>query len=222
MTRLRFSTLLLLLASAAGCAHSIAVTGDPQVILPEKTPGDVESTTAEPAADNSTKFPRVVLSTIHTKWCNKFVGDAFPAIQLPRLDQGQSAEISSFQGSQATIVVFWTQDRWMSQMALEDLQQELASSYDPAEVSIVGIAVKVAKREVQQIVANTQAEFPHLLDNEGKALAEVGSVAMPRIYVLDPSGKIVWFDIEYSESTRRELLQTVATLAGQNSTDAAN
>jgi hypothetical protein len=43
-------------------------------------------------------------------------------------------------------------------------------------------------------------------------LADVGSVALPRLYVLDPAGKIVWFDIEYSESTRRELEQTLSVL----------
>jgi hypothetical protein len=31
--------------------------------------------------------------------------------------------------------------------------------------------------------------------------------------VLDPSGKIVWFDIEYSMATRRELHQALRTLA---------
>ena len=49
---------------------------------------------------------------------------------------------------------------------------------------------------------------------DGAALAQIGSVALPRLYVLDPTGNIVWFDIEYSESTRRELAQTLRVLTG--------
>ena len=38
---------------------------------------------------------------------------------------------------------------------------------------------------------------------------------LPRIYVLDAQRRIAWFDIEYSEATRRELQQTLAALAGE-------
>ena len=69
-------------------------------------------------------------------------------------------------------------------------------------------------RAAQRFLKQTKATFPQLLDTNGKALAQVGSVALPRLYVLDPAGKIVWFDIEYSESTRRELAQTLTVLTG--------
>ena len=36
--------------------------------------------------------------------------------------------------------------------------------------------------------------FPNLLDADGKAFAQVGSEKLPRTFVLDPSGKILWFD----------------------------
>ena len=49
-----------------------------------------------------------------------------------------------------------------------------------------------------------------LVDAKGKAFAQVGSRHLPRTFVLDPSGKIVWFDIEYSLATRRELQQALA------------
>jgi len=62
--------------------------------------------------------------------------------------------------------------------------------------------------------ATRRTSFAQLLDTSGSALAQVGSVALPRLYVLDPAGQIVWFDIEYSESTRRELSQTLGVLTG--------
>jgi hypothetical protein len=39
---------------------------------------------------------------------------------------------------------------------------------------------------------------------------------MPRVYVIDGNHRIAWFDIEFSEATRRELRQTLATLAASN------
>ena len=42
-----------------------------------------------------------------------------------------------------------------------------------------------------------------------------GMVRMPRVYVLDADGKIVWFDIEYSQSTQRELKQAIEALTGK-------
>ena len=43
-------------------------------------------------------------------------------------------------------------------------------------------------------------------------LAPLGEGRWPRVYVLDAEGKIVWFDIEYSVSTRRELRAAVESL----------
>ena len=61
------------------------------------------------------------------------------------------------------------------------------------------------------------ANFPTLLDADGKAFAQIGSEKMPRTFLLDPQGKILWFDIEYSLSTRRELHQALRSVTGEPS-----
>jgi len=53
-----------------------------------------------------------------------------------------------------------------------------------------------------------------LLDADGSAMAKVGLEKLPRTYLLDAQGKILWFDIEYSRSTRRELLEAVRFVLG--------
>jgi peroxiredoxin len=156
-------------------------------------------------------IPEVFLSTLHAKWCISKVGDSFPATELPSLG-GASARLSALYGKQATVVLFWTNDRWMSRMALEDLVHGVANDYEPQQVAVVGIAVGQSTGAARKQLSEPNAEFPQLLDGDGSALDEVGSVALPRLYVLDPAGKIVWFDIEYSESTRRELERTLVVL----------
>lgn len=106
-------------------------------------------------------------------------------------------------------------------MAMQDLVHFVVGEYDSQKVAVVGIAVRQPVGAVQRLLNQTKATFPQLLDTNGEALAQVGSVALPRLYVLDPAGNIVWFDIEYSESTRRELAQTLGVLTATASTTIA-
>ena len=109
-------------------------------------------------------------------------------------------------------MLIWQPDRWMARTALVDLQRDVLSKYNTAQVAVVGVAVHQSADQLRETLQATGASFPHLHDSDGEILVAVGSTALPRIYVLDPSGEIVWFDIEYSESSRRELDQTLATL----------
>jgi peroxiredoxin len=150
--------------------------------------------------------PAVLLSAAHSKLCKVNVGDAFPAFELPKLDGG-SASLESLLGAKATVVVFWTNDRWMSKTALQDLAQVTGDG-----VSIVGVTVGVKGDVAEKLVADSGAKVPQLLDEQGTAFDQVGTGALPRLYVLDGDRRIAWFDIEYSEATRRELKQTLAAL----------
>lgn len=156
-------------------------------------------------------IPPVMLSAGHAKLCTVQVGDAFPVVTLPRLGGGPT-ELASLRGKQATVVLFWRPDRWMARTALIDMQRDIAVKFPADQVAVVGIAVRQPAGSVQAALNTAQAAFPQLIDTEGKAFAAVGIRSLPRIFVLDPTGKIVWFDIEYSEGTRRELGQTLSVL----------
>lgn len=214
MTRSRLALLLLLAALTVGCETSSAVPNSPKPapaaeVAPRVTALKVVA--PEPSEPAEPTIPPVCLSTLHAKWCVSKVSDPFPAIELPRLG-GPRTKLATLYGKQATVVLFWTGDRWMSRMALEDLVHEVATVYEPKQVAVAGIAVGQSTNAARRRLSEANAEFPQLLDADGSALAEVGSVALPRIYVLDSAGKIVWFDIEYSESTRRELEQSLGVL----------
>ena len=73
----------------------------------------------------------------------------------------------------------------------------------------------------QAALEKAGANFPNLLDADGKAFAQVGSERLPRTYLLDPQGKILWFDIEYSLATRRELHQALRAVDWRNRNDVA-
>lgn len=221
---------------ASGCTQPAASSSAPTIVT-SAAAAEVSGTAAEPAAGDvapaevaalsaakgvrastrekreaakpvvgeyGAEVPPVLLSSGHAKLCKVNVGDEFPAIQLPALSGG-SAEFAY--GPKATVVVFWTTDRWMSGTALRDLA---ASS--PDGVSIVGVAVGAKPDAAQKLIAETGAKFTQLADADGAAFAQVGQGALPRLYVLDPQHHVAWFDIEYSEATRRELQQAIAAL----------
>ena len=140
-----------------------------------------------------------------------WLGDAFPAILLPRLD-GLDAALAKLQGKQATVVILWGRDYWMTRAALSDLAKDVPRLFENKPVALVGVAVGHTPATANPVLAATGAKFPQLLDAEGQAVAKVTAAVLPQIYVLDGTGKVAWFDIEYSESTRRELQQTLEAL----------
>ncbi len=96
-------------------------------------------------------------------------------------------------------------------MALGDLSA-IAGKHETKAVSVLGVAIGQTAEDVQARLSDAKATFPQLLDSQGTAFDLVGKVALPQIFVLDGQRKIVWFDIEYSQSTYRELLKTLDVL----------
>ncbi len=160
-------------------------------------------------------IPRVWLSDGHSKQCKVGVGESFPVVKLPNLE-GAVTDLASLRGKKATVVLFWHPDRWMARTALVDMQRDLVSKFDPEQLAVVGIAVHQQANTLPDFLREVHADFPQLVDTSGEALSKVGTFALPRLYVLDSEGTIVWFDIEYSEATRRELQQVLGVLLTDN------
>jgi peroxiredoxin len=172
--------------------------------------GPVERTAAKPVtATYSANVPPVLLASEHASLCKVNVGDAFPAIALPKVGGGD-AKVADLAGKKATVVLFWAPDRWMAEGALADLAIE-AAAFGGKGAGFVGIVEGPADGKADELIKSAGG-LTQLTDANGAALGQVGASALPRIYVLDSAGKIAWFDIEYSEATRRELRQTLAEL----------
>jgi len=92
------------------------------------------------------------------------------------------------------------------------VRADIGEPFQNQGVSVVGVTVDESAKDAEATVKKSGANFPNLHDADGKAFALVGSGRFPRTYVLDPTGKIVWFDIEYSLATRRELHQALEAI----------
>ncbi len=64
--------------------------------------------------------------------------------------------------------------------------------------------------------AVSKLPFPCLSDGKGQFLGRVcKDNKVPRVYLLDAKGKILWFDVEYSRATREDLVQGVRVALGE-------
>ena len=193
------------------------------VVSPAKTAA--EPVAVEPAPVQQVKFeeainpattgpaivPPVLMTTRHKALCRVFVGDTLPEIELPKV-LGGTAKLSALYGKAATVVVFWKGNRQMALDELADLGPDIVQQFGSRGVEVVAIAVGESAGDARSIVQKSAANYPQLVDADGKAFAKVGSVKLPRTFVLDASGKIVYFDLEYSLATRRELQQAVLAM----------
>jgi hypothetical protein len=158
------------------------------------------------------KMPKVQFSKREQSLCKVYVSDTMPAIELQKVGGGGNAKLASLLGKKATVVVFWKGDRRMTNELLADIAADVIEPFGRAGVEVVGIAVNESADTASEALTKAGTNFTNLLDEDGKAFSQVGSERLPRIYVLDPAGKIVWFDIEYSHATRRELRDALRTL----------
>jgi peroxiredoxin len=187
-------------------AQPVAETPAPAKVAPVEQAAfaeEAEAVAAEPAT-----VPPVLLSHQHAALCRVKVGDTLPEIELPKV-LGGNAKLSAMYGKAATVVVFWKADRQMALDELADLGPDVVQKFGTRGVDVVGIAVNEPATDARATIEKTAAEFPQLLDADGKAFDKVGSKKLPRTFVLDADGKIVWFDLEYSLATRRELQQAL-------------
>lgn len=144
--------------------------------------------------------------------CKVRVGDKLPAIELPQADGGGNANLGDLFGKRATVVVFWKGDRRMAREQLADLGPDVIEPFGKEGVSVVGVAVQESPETTNQALSAAKAKFTNLVDADGNAFKQVGRDNLPRTFVLDSEGKVVWFDIAYSLATRRELNSTLRAL----------
>lgn len=190
----------------AGGQASEAIAKQPSGTLQRHT---VRKVAGRPGPEG---IPPVLLTAGHQKLCKIGVGQSFPAVTLPRWGGRAKASLTSLYGKRATVLLFWRPDRWMARAALADVERDVFQRFAAEQVAVVGIAVRQSADAVRRALDGAKATFPQLLDTQGQAADLVGSVPLPRLYVLDAQGGILWFDIEYSEGTRRELQKTLAAV----------
>lgn len=215
----------LLIVLCTGCPNGdepAPVEPPPQAKSPEESsekPEVAEKVEKPEPPPPPPTVPEVHLTDALRETCLVSVGDAMPTAELAGLN-GDARPLGELFGEKLTVILFWNRgDSLYSQMAatstLEDLQKDVAEPYGEKGVAVVGVNVGDPPEEAKQHVEEAGAAFPNLSDPDGDFFAKVATANLPRVYLLDAEGKIIWFDLEYSQITRRNLLQAIQVELGE-------
>ena len=153
-------------------------------------------------------IPQVGLSAELLATCVVKVGDSMPDGELPDPD-GKLQSLASLRGKKLTVLFFWTADNPYSLGEVEDLNDDVARAYADRGVKVIGVDHGDIPEKVRQKVKELAVVFPVLMDPKSEYFGKVAREKILRTYLLDADGRILWFDVEYSRSTRRDLLQAI-------------
>jgi peroxiredoxin len=164
-------------------------------------PGDFEA---------ASEMPKMEFSDAHDRSNLLKPGNPMPDFELADLN-GKQQKLSDLHGEKLTVVFFWTAegDRGRAGEQMEDLQIDFADQYGEHGVAIVGINQKQSAEEIKAVIEPAQVTFVTLLDESGGALSQIAADFLPRTYLLDAEGNVVWLDIGYSRDTKRGLDQAI-------------
>lgn len=181
-------------------------------------PVEVEPTPPEEPPPPAT-IPEVHLTEALQATCLVDVGDAMPDGELTD-PSGQKQSLADLRGKKLTLVVFWTRgstefSAMAAEMRLEDLQKDVYEPYADKGVQVIAVNEGDEAGVVQKMAAEAGANYPVLLDPDGALFAEVATERLPRPYLLDAEGKILWFDLEFSPITRDKLMQAISVALGE-------
>lgn len=185
-----------------------------------ETPAEsAEKPAPEPVAEEPPPLtmPDVSMTEELAATCLVAVGDRLPPAELPGLD-GQVHSLQSLFGRELTLVFFWKADDIYATAELLDLSDDVAGPYADKGVRVIGINVADTPETASAAAVEAGATFPILLDPQGQYFAKVASAKIPRTYLLDTTGQILWFDMEYSSYTRETIQRAidVALAEGEN------
>ncbi len=151
--------------------------------------------------------PRVVMSRGHEQTCLVGVGDAMPDLKLTR-SNGEPVTMGELQGEALTVVVFWTNRFAFAREQFARLAEEVALPYQHLGLKVIAVNVGDPVEQIEPD-AMTRESVVCVHDRDGAAVAQVAESKLPRTYLLDRDGRILWFDIEYSRTTRRQLRNAI-------------
>ena len=203
--------------SAAGTGQE---TGEPSASEPASKSGNKASQKAkQPEPPPPPTIPKVAMSETLRAACLVNVGDVLPDAELPDV-AGKYAHSKESVWTEADRGLPLDGRRYAPVPAhgdsnFEGLDEDSRRSVRAERGAVVGINVGNAVEDVRQHIAQAGAAFPNLLDPKGGYFAKLAKDRqMPRIYLLDAGGKILWFDVEVFRLLRQNLVQGIRVARG--------
>lgn len=160
--------------------------------------------------------PQVLMSQQDKDTCLVKTGEPFPDARLSDLE-GKQHSLKELFGEKLTVVVFWANANRLGREQFERLEAETVAPFENTGLSVVAINIGDPAEQIGDLLpADRELGFTILLDSDAALFSKVATQGHPRTYLLDAEGNILWFDIEYSRSAARELVNAIHVYLGDH------
>ncbi len=190
--------------------------------LPSEKPTEPPATPPPPSPP--TTIPKVVMDQARRATFRIWVGDSLPDGQLQDL-QGRPLALRSLWASKWTVLVFWHSESLSGLQELQDLAKDVLPKYQDKGVQVIAVNVGEEAAVVQKALPAEATHLPILLDADGAYFAQIVQQSpkpqielLPRTYIVDGNGKVLWLDMGYIESTLQGIEITLQVVTRQPGT----
>lgn len=211
--------------TSPGPSQAGPTTGGQSVQQPGS--GGSETTAGQGTAQEAPErtVPPVKLTDAVRQTCLVQVGQVLPVrpdelAQLQDIHGAAAAASEVSFGQKLTVVCFWQlgtsqRSRLAALDMLEFLDKDIAREFAGQGLAVVCVHVGDSAG-LGDLDPTGEIRVPCLVDLQGELFARmaVGTEHMPRIYLLDGQGRVLWFDVEYSSATRRYLREAIEATLG--------
>ena len=158
----------------------------------------------QPTSKSAAHKPQVILSSGHKATCLKFVGDMVGDHVVTDIDNTQH-KLKSLLSDKLTVLIFWSDNSRAGVEQFRRIPVDILGSYAKQRVKVIAANVGGDLPTTQRLTGNAAKMIVSLVDSDRKLFSQFANSRVPRTYLLDKNGKILWFDIEYSQGMQREL-----------------
>lgn len=156
------------------------------------------------ALDPSPTTPTVVLSDAHRKLCLKTVGDSVGTSKVTDIN-GKTYELRQLLSDRLTVLVFWDAKSALAAEQFRRLPVDVLAKFATHRVRVIAVNVGGSLEATKTLTGDAADKIVSLVDEQKSLFHEFAKQGVPRTYLLDNQGEIVWFDMEYSLGMQRSL-----------------
>lgn len=159
---------------------------------------------AKTTAASAAVKPIVIMSSRHKATCLKVIGDKIGNVEVTDITKSNH-KLSELLSDKLTVLIFWQEQSLPAMEQFRRIPVEILGSYAKHRVKVITANVGGGLEQTRKITGDAADKIVSLVDSDSKLFQQFAKSHIPRTYLLDKDGKILWFDMEYSKSTRREL-----------------
>ena len=158
--------------------------------------------------------PSVDLSEFHKSTCLKSVGEQVGDVTVVDME-GTHHQFLRLLSDRLTVLFFWDEKSATGMEQFRRIPVDILGDFAAHRVKVIAVNVGGEKSRVRELTGDAADKIVSLVDSDGSFYGHFASSLLPRTYVLDQRGTILWFDLEFSLSTSRSLRQVLAYFLAQ-------